>query len=80
MHAVPRELLNSLDVSDLESRQSMTATGTFTPNWPNQSTAKPGFKGIMIQKGASKGGYGFFISNAKDDGAPESGGVILGLP
>ncbi|HYF36256.1 MAG TPA: choice-of-anchor D domain-containing protein [Prosthecobacter sp.] len=53
-------------------------SGSFVPNWAMPSAAKPVFKGILIQKGASKGGYGFFISNAKGDGDPEGGKVELG--
>ncbi|HYF36813.1 MAG TPA: sialidase family protein, partial [Prosthecobacter sp.] len=59
---------------------SGTFSGTFTPNWTNPDKVKPAFKGILIQKGASKGGYGFFISNAKSDLDPQSGGVTLGGP
>lgn len=55
-------------------------TGTFTPNWPSAAVQKPAFQGIIIQKGANKGGYGFFISNAVGDVDPESGGVTLGAP
>lgn len=52
-------------------------SGTFTPQWPSPAATNPTFKGIFIQKGASKGGYGFFISNARSDSAPESGAVFL---
>lgn len=52
--------------------------GTFTPNWANALTTKPAFRGILIQSGLSKGGYGYFHSNAKNDPAPKSGAVILG--
>ena len=56
-------------------------SGTFTPNWSGASKlTKPAFKGILLQKGASKGGYGFFISNRLIDADPESGRVTLGLP
>ena len=55
-----------------------TFTGTFTPNWSNPASAKPLFKGVLLQKGANKGGYGFFLSNATGDADPESGGVSLG--
>ncbi len=58
-------------------------SGTFTPNWSGGTSskfAKPTFKGILLQKGASKGGYGFFISNRLNDPDPESGRVTLGLP
>ncbi|MDZ4289187.1 MAG: Ig-like domain-containing protein, partial [Prosthecobacter sp.] len=55
-------------------------SGTFTPNWPTPATAKPAFKGILIQKGANKGGFGYFLSNAKSDPDPESGSVTLSAP
>ena len=55
--------------------------GTFTPNWSGASKlTKPAFKGILLQKGTSKGGYGFFISNRTNDPDPESGRVTLGTP
>ncbi|HYF34086.1 MAG TPA: hypothetical protein VD994_02260, partial [Prosthecobacter sp.] len=53
-------------------------SGTFTPDWASPSTIKPAYSGILIQKGANKGGFGFFLSNAKDDVDPESGSVTLG--
>lgn len=55
-----------------------TFSGMFTPNWASPAMAKPAFKGILIQKGANKGGFGYFISNASGDLNPESGGVTLG--
>ncbi|MDZ4290247.1 MAG: choice-of-anchor D domain-containing protein, partial [Prosthecobacter sp.] len=55
-------------------------SGNFTPNWANPITTKPSFKGIMMQKGANKGGFGFFLSNAKNDLDPESGSVTLSAP
>lgn len=57
-----------------------TLGGTFTPNWAPASTVKPSFRGILIQKGAAKGGYGFFISNRPSDLDPESGRATLGRP
>ena len=51
-------------------------TGVFTPNWLSPSTVKPIYRGVILQKG-SKGGYGFFLSNAIGDADPESGGVTL---
>ncbi len=53
-------------------------SGTFTPNWSSPDRIKPAFKGILLQKGASKGGYGYFISNRMADLDPESGRVTLG--
>ncbi len=57
-------------------------SGTFTPNWSNPGSAKPAFKGVIIQDMiVSPGvGSGFFISNAKSDEPPESGAVTLGAP
>ncbi|MDZ4290204.1 MAG: choice-of-anchor D domain-containing protein, partial [Prosthecobacter sp.] len=55
-------------------------SGTFTPNWTSPAVAKPAFKGILIQKGANKGGYGYFLSNRLSDLDPESGGVTLSGP
>jgi hypothetical protein len=39
--------------------------------------SKPGFNGVLIQKGGNKGGFGFFISNLAADRDPQSGGVSL---
>jgi formylglycine-generating enzyme required for sulfatase activity len=52
-------------------------SGSFTPNWTQAAAAKPAFKGILLQKGASKGGYGYFLSNRAGDMDPESGRVTL---
>ncbi len=52
-------------------------SGEFTPNWSLLASAKPKFQGVVIQKGASAGGYGFFISNADGDKDLESGYVTL---
>lgn len=54
-------------------------SGTFTPNWSNPSSAKPTFKGVILQKGPATA-TGFFINNAKGETAPESGSVTLGAP
>lgn len=53
-------------------------SGTFTPNWASPAAAKPVYRGVMLQKGGSKGGYGFFISNAVGDPTPQSGSATLG--
>jgi len=52
-------------------------TGTFSPGWTG---AKPAFKGLMLQKGGNKGGFGFFIGNQSGDLDPESGRVVLTAP
>ena len=54
-----------------------TFSGIFTPNWSNPATAKPLYRGILLQKGSNKGGYGFFLSNISADADPESGGVTV---
>ncbi|GEP43909.1 Ig-like domain-containing protein [Brevifollis gellanilyticus] len=53
-------------------------SGTFTLDWSNPSSAKPAFKGVILQGTALRGGYGFFLNNAKNEPAPESGVVLLG--
>jgi hypothetical protein len=52
-------------------------TGTIRPNWMPTATALPAFKGIILQKGANQGGFGFFLSNIPSDLDPQSGGVSL---
>ena len=42
--------------------------------------ADPTFRGIILQKGANRGGFGFFLSNIPADLDPESGGVTLSKP
>ena len=55
-------------------------TGTIRPNWTPTATALPAFKGIILQKGANQGGFGFFLSNIPNDLDPQSGGVSLTKP
>ena len=43
----------------------------------SDSSSMPRYRGILVQKGANKGGYGYFISTAAGDRDPESGGVSL---
>jgi hypothetical protein len=54
--------------------------GVFTPNWTNAVAAKPTFRGVLLQKGGSQGGYGYFISNRSGDADPQAGRVTLGKP
>lgn len=70
-----------------DKRYTLTLTGntgamkgTFTPFWSNPGTALPAFNGVILQKGANKGGWGHFISNRSHDLDPESGSVNLGQP
>lgn len=55
-------------------------SGVFTPNWSPLAVAKPIFRGIVVAKGTSKRGYGYFISNVNNTSAQESGMVRLGRP
>lgn len=55
-----------------------TWSGTFTPDWTEPAAVKPAFKGVLLQKGAGRGGYGWFISNRSADLDPESGEATLG--
>jgi hypothetical protein len=57
-----------------------TVSGSFTPNWENPAAVNPTFRGILLQKGNAKGGYGFFRSNRLNDLDPEVGGITLGKP
>jgi murein DD-endopeptidase MepM/ murein hydrolase activator NlpD len=44
---------------------------------PITDPAKAAYKGIIVQKGANKGGYGYVISATTGDRDPQSGGVSL---
>lgn len=57
-----------------------TFNGSFTPDWMPKALLKPTYRGVLLQKGGSRGGYGFFISNRPGDLDPESGRVTLGTP
>lgn len=50
-------------------------SGTFSPNWSNPSTAKPAFKGILVQ---GVGAEGSFLHNAKTAISDSCGSVTLG--
>ena len=54
--------------------------GTFTPNWDSPAGKLPGFTGVLLSKGANRGGWGFFLSNRAGDLDPESGAVTLEQP
>ncbi len=61
---------------------TLTATtgllkGDFTPNWNAPSSKLPIYQGVVLQKGARCGGYGFFLSNRVNDKDPQSGTVML---
>lgn len=56
-----------------------TATGLITGTFTHTNTTKPSWQGVLFQKGANKGGYGYFMTTAPKvmDGMGESGGVRL---
>lgn len=54
--------------------------GAFTPGWTNPGKTLPVFQGIVLQKGSSAGGFGFFVSNRLQDKDPQCGAVILRAP
>lgn len=49
--------------------------GSFTHS--GSATVKPAIKGIILQKGASRGGYGFFLSPVPVGSSGESGSIQL---
>jgi hypothetical protein len=54
-------------------------TGVLQGNFTHSDGKKPAFKGIIYQKGPTRGGYGYFRSVfVKDGPTGESGGVSLG--
>ncbi len=69
----------SSDTSYTLSSAGSTFTGTFRPTWTPASTILPSFKGAYLQKGAHKGGHGFFLSNLPNDPDPESGDINFTL-
>jgi hypothetical protein len=74
-----------LDAKDGSYSLSLAPTtglfkGTFEPNWLNPAKTRPAFQGVVLQKSAHSGGFGFFLSNASGDLNPESGAVILSKP
>jgi hypothetical protein len=74
--------VEKLDVKDKSFTLSFTPKtglfkGTFTPNWVNPGKTLPAFQGILIQKGSSKSGNGYFLSNRLADLNPESGAVLI---
>jgi hypothetical protein len=54
-------------------------SGVFTPKWTSRSSDLPVFRGVILQKGLSRGGYGWFLSNRLNDLDPESGRVTFGV-
>ncbi len=54
-------------------------SGAFTLNLSLPGSAKPVFKGVILQKGTATA-TGFFLNNAKNEPAQESGAVTLSAP
>jgi len=54
-------------------------TGLFTGQFTHTDGSKTGLKGILLQKGASRGGFGYFLSNTPKStfGSSESGSVWI---
>lgn len=55
------------------TQSSGLVRGTLTPNWTDPAARLPAFQGVVLQKGAARGGYGYFMSNRLNDNDPESG-------
>jgi hypothetical protein len=49
--------------------------GSFTHS--GSATVKPAIKGIILQKGTSRGGYGFFLSPVPVGSSGQSGSILL---
>ncbi len=53
-------------------------SGLFTGTFPHSDLTKPAYQGVILQKGASRGGHGFFMSRSTPlTGAGESGRVEI---
>ncbi|MES2595597.1 MAG: Calx-beta domain-containing protein [Verrucomicrobiota bacterium] len=55
-------------------------SGTFSPQGDNASSKLPTFSGLLLQKGANRNFWGFFLSNRVGDLSPASGDVSLSVP
>ena len=52
------------------------STGALSGYFPHTDATKTPFRGVVLQKGANKGGFGFFLSNVPKGGAPGLGGGV----
>jgi hypothetical protein len=64
-------------LSATQTSGAFSGTVAVDTTTPVTDAAKPAFKGIIVQKGANKGGYGYVISATTGDRDPQSGGVSL---
>ncbi len=53
------------------------ATGLLSGSFTHTDARKPGFSGILLNKGANQGGFGYFLSTPAAGATGESGGVFL---
>ena len=65
--------------TDKTFKLTLTAgTGALKGNLTDDGGKKPAFKGIVYQKGTTKGGFGYFLSTVPKGGpSGESGGVTV---
>ena len=65
---------------DTSFTMSLTAaTGLMSGTFTHTNATKPAWQGVLVQRGALRGGYGYFMTTAPKvmDGMGESGGVRL---
>ena len=73
------KVTNSPTATDKTYKLSLTSSsGALKGDFTHTDGTKTKFTGVIFQKGATKGGYGYFLSNVPKNGAPgESGGVTI---
>jgi len=73
-------VISGLTTASAATLTTVQTTGAFSGTVKADVTAPtstPAYKGIIVQKGANQGGYGYVISNTAGDRDQESGGVSL---
>ena len=70
---------NKVTTSDKTFKLSVnSSTGGLSGDFAHTDSTKTKYVGVIFQKGATKGGYGYFLSNVPKNAAPgESGRVTL---
>ncbi len=73
------KVANSPTATDKTYKLGITSgTGALKGDFTHTDGTKTKFTGVIFQKGATKGGYGYFLSNVPKNGAPgASGGVTI---